>query len=117
MDSSRKEFLQIMRMPPARLDVQETAWYLGFMDHDIPVLVRAGLLKTLVRSPQAVKYFATVELDKLRVSASWLTRASVAISKHWRTKNTRNSTERSGEPALVQTNCSRHPTPSPTHLN
>ena len=117
MDSSRKEFLQILRMPPARLDVQETAWYLGFMDHDIPVLVRAGLLKPLVRSPQAVKYFATVELDKLRANASWLAKASEAITKNWRTKNRRNSTQRNEASALAQTNGSRHPTPAAMSFN
>src|SRR6266850_5408437 len=90
MNSDRKEFLLVIQMPPARLDVQETAWYLGFMPHDIPVLVRAGLLKPLVRSPQAVKYFATATLAKLREDTQWLTKASEAITKHWRTKNKRN---------------------------
>ena len=89
MNNDRKEFLVVMRMPPARLDVQETAWYLGFMVHDIPVLVRAGLLKPLVRTPNAVKYFATANLAKLREDIQWLTRASEAITKHWRAKNTR----------------------------
>jgi hypothetical protein len=89
MNSDRKEFLLLMRVPPARLDVQETAWYLGFSPHDVPVLVRAGLLKPLVRSPQAVKYFAAVTLAKLREDPQWLARASEAITKHWQTKNRR----------------------------
>jgi hypothetical protein len=96
MNSDRKDFLLVMQMLPARLDVQETAWYLGFMPHDIPVLVRAGLLQPLVRSPQAVKYFATVTLTKLREDTPWLKRASEAITKHWRAKNRRNSTESTG---------------------
>ena len=93
MNNDRKEFLLVMRMPPARLDVHETAWYLGFMPHDIPVLVRAGLLKPLVRSPNAVKYIATASLSTLREDTQWLARASEAITKHWRTKNTRGDAE------------------------
>jgi hypothetical protein len=93
MNTQRNDFLRLMGMPPARLNVEETAWYLGFMDHDIPVLVRAGLLKPLVRSPQAVKYFATFTLAKLREDERWLARASEAIIKHWRTKNSRISQE------------------------
>ena len=91
MNADRKEFLLVIKMPPARLDVQEAAWYLGFMPHDIPVLVRAGLLKPLVRSPQATKYFATVALAKLREDTQWLTRASEAINKNWRLKNQRDA--------------------------
>ena len=97
MNSDRKEFLLVLRQPPARLDVQETAWYLGFMPHDIPVLVRAGLLKPLVRSPQAVKYFATATLAKLREDTQWLARASEAITKHWQTKNKRNAVAHFGD--------------------
>ena len=87
MNIERKDFLTVAGLPPARLDVQETAWYLGFAGHDIPVLVRAGLLKPLVRSPQAVKYFATVTLLKLRDDPQWLARASEAVTKHWQRKN------------------------------
>ncbi len=83
-------------MPPARLDVQETAWYLGFQPHDIPTLVSAGLLKPLVRSPQAVKYFCAATLAKLRDDPQWLARASEAINKHWQRKNARRSGHHNG---------------------
>ena len=100
MNIDRKDFLDLMQMP-ARLSVDETAWYLGFMAHDVPVLVRARLLTSLVRSPQAVKYFATVTLAKLRNDTRWLARASEVITKHWRTKNTRNSIKREAGCSLL----------------
>jgi hypothetical protein len=31
---------------PARLDVFQTAWFLGFKPHDIPVLAGAGIAAT-----------------------------------------------------------------------
>jgi hypothetical protein len=91
MNQERRDFLSLTNLP-ARLDAQEAAWYLGFMSHDIPVLVPAGLLKPLVRSPNAVKYFATTALARLREDTNWLSRASEAITKHWRMKNKREAT-------------------------
>lgn len=73
MNAERKDFLSVMRLPPARLDVQETAWYLGFAAHDVPVLVAAGLLKPLGHPPpNGVKYFAVVTLAQLRDDPQWL---------------------------------------------
>jgi hypothetical protein len=51
MNAERKDFLSVIRVTPARLDARETAWYLGFAAHDIPVLVSAGLLKPLGHPP------------------------------------------------------------------
>jgi len=77
-------------MPPARMDAQETAWYLGFAAHDIPILVRTGLLKPLGHPPaNAVKYFATVTLARLRGDAQWLARSSDTIVRHWQARNAR----------------------------
>ena len=77
-----------LQAPPARLTRQQKAWYLGFQFHDIPTLVKAGLLKPLGRlAPNGLKYFATVELEKLRTDIKWLARASDAIKLHWRRKN------------------------------
>jgi hypothetical protein len=87
MNQARKEFLSLVT-PPARVGIDETSWLLGFNEHDIPVLVSAGLLKPLGR-PTATgsKYFATVELQALRTDARWLAKASDAIVNHWRSKN------------------------------
>ncbi len=77
-------------MPPARVVAEEAAWYLGFMPHDIPVLVSAGLLKPLGHPPASgTKFFATATLQKLRDDLKWLSRASDAIVRHWQTKNAR----------------------------
>jgi hypothetical protein len=92
MNPERKEFLSVLRMPPARVLAEEAAWYLGFMPHDIPVLVSAGLLKPLGHPPASgTKFFATAILLKLRDDVSWLARASDAIVRHWQVKNARKS--------------------------
>jgi len=88
VNSDRNDFLNVIRVTPARLDARETAWYLGFAVHDIPILVSAGLLKPLGHSPaNAVKYYAVVTLAKLREDTAWLARATDAVVKHWQKKN------------------------------
>jgi hypothetical protein len=87
VNQAKKDFLSLV-IPPARLGINETAWLMGFNEHDIPVLVSVGLLKPLGR-PTATgsKYFATVELQNLRNDTRWLAKASDAIVNYWRTKN------------------------------
>jgi len=69
---------------------EEAAWYLGFVAHDIPILVSVGLLKPLGHPPASgVKFFATAKLQELRNDVAWLARASDAICKHWQAKNAR----------------------------
>src|SRR2546429_9525536 len=85
----QNEFLS-WKVLPARLDVCQTAWFLGFKPHDIPVLTSAGLLKPLghpVRN--CVKHYATENLEALRDDEKWLARATDTISNHWREKNAR----------------------------
>ena len=87
MNQHRKDFLSLRNLP-ARLGIAETAWYLGFSENDIPVLISAGLLKPLGRPTQTgSKYFAAVELQELRNDSRWLAKASDAIVNHWRAKN------------------------------
>jgi hypothetical protein len=87
MNQAQKDFLSLVT-PPARLGINETAWLMGFNEHDIPVLVSVGLLKPLGR-PAATgsKFFATVELQNLRNDPRWLGKACDAIVNHWRLKN------------------------------
>lgn len=88
-----------LQTPPARLDAKEAAWYLGFAPHEIPILVRASLLKPLGRpAPSSVKHFATVTLNQLRHDTNWLARASDAVTKHWQMKNARKSEPHHGHP-------------------
>ena len=87
------------RVIPGRMDAQETAWFLGFAAHDIPILVSAGLLKPLGHPPaNAVKYYAAVTLTKLREDTQWLARATDAVVKHWQNKNRRNQNHMTAQP-------------------
>ena len=96
MKQEKKDFLALA-VQPARLSVSETAWFLGFTDSDISVLISVGLLKPLGRPPTSgSKYFATAELQSLRNDTRWLAKASDAIVNHWKTKN---AGRKSQEPA------------------
>ena len=87
MDSEQKQFLTLT-VVPARLNARQAAWRLGCQEHDIPILVAAGLLKPLGTPPaNGVKYFATSSLDVLHQDTKWLARASDAIHRHWKNKN------------------------------
>jgi hypothetical protein len=89
MAPERKDFLNL-RDKPARFTAEETAIYLGFSPHDIPILVSRGLLKPLaVLAANTTKYFARVELDNLRTDVKWLSRATTAVYQFWRLKNAR----------------------------
>jgi hypothetical protein len=91
MDAQREKFLNL-KTPPARLNAEEAAWYLGFAAHDIPVLVSHGLLKPLGHpGDQSVKFFALVTLAELRSDPKWLSRATDTMLQHWRGKNARKS--------------------------
>lgn len=87
MNQAKKDFLSLAT-PPARLGIEQTAWYLGFNAHDISVLVSAGLLKPLGRpASSGSKFFATVDLQNLRNDVRWLAKASDAVVNYWRDKN------------------------------
>ena len=73
---------------PARLNSQQTAQALGFAQHDIPILISTKLLKPLGDpAPNAPKYFARVEIEKLAVNPDWLHKATKAVSRAWKAKN------------------------------
>ena len=87
--------LTLTRMP-ARLDTLQTAQYLGFQPHDIPILIHAKLLHPIGDpKPNAPKYFAAVDLEELAHDRSWLDKAQKAIQKHWLHKNQRNDSDNS----------------------
>ena len=87
MNPERREFLSL-KVAPARLNMEETAWFLGFAAHDIPILVQAGLLKPLGHPPRhGTKYFASATVELLRADLKWLAKASDEIVQHWRKKN------------------------------
>src|SRR5581483_638514 len=73
---------------PARLTAEEAAWFLNGQLHDMPILVGARLLKPLGSpQPNAVQYFATVEVLELSQDRTWLTKMTNAVTQHWRRKN------------------------------
>jgi hypothetical protein len=73
---------------PARLTSEEAGWVLGFASHDIPILVKAQLLKPLGSpTPNAPKYFSVVYVEGLAKDITWLNRATKVVSKHWKSKN------------------------------
>ena len=75
---------------PARLTAEETAWYLGFGAHDIPVQVANGLLKPLGHpADNAVRFFGLAAVEPLRGDVNWLSRVTDAMLEHWRKKNAR----------------------------
>ena len=67
---------------PARLNGEQAAVVLGFPSHDIPLLVRAGLLKPLGGGARnCVKYFAAIEIEEFSHDRKWLDRATRAVSR------------------------------------
>lgn len=77
-----------MQRLPARVDVEQAALLLGFAVHDIPVLIRARLLKPLGSPAQnGVKWFSTIEIETLAHDRGWLDKATKAVQAHWRSKN------------------------------
>lgn len=73
---------------PARLSLNQTAEVLGFLPHEMPVLLRAGLLKPLGKPAiNGHKFFCTVEVSALSENREWLDKATRAVAKHWKDRN------------------------------
>jgi hypothetical protein len=71
-----------------RLLAEETAKVLGFHKHEIPILVRANLLKPIGNPPRrAVKYFFSETVETLARDEQWMVRATKAIYKYWAMQN------------------------------
>lgn len=102
-----RELLNLRRLP-AMLNSAQTAVLLGLAEHDIPVLVRAGLLKPLGDPPpNAVKSFGTVQVLELAGESAMLNRIKSTVYKYWRGKNAGKS-----EPEHSRNRVNgRHPSP------
>jgi len=75
---------------PARLEVKTVAVLLAFSVSDIPVLIAAGLLKPLGKpAPNAPKFFARVQIERLGQDLDWLNQATRCVSQHWKSKRGR----------------------------
>lgn len=65
---------------PGRLNAEQVAAVLGFQAHDIPVLVRAGLLKPLGGGPKnCVKHFHSTAIERNRLDERWHDKAAKAL--------------------------------------
>lgn len=90
MNEHQLRFLSSIDEPPARLNYEQVAWILNCQSHDIPVLVRARLLKPLGQPPEnGTKFFAATEILELVKDKAWLARVTNTIHQYWRGKNER----------------------------
>lgn len=82
-----------------RVDTSQAAGLLGFQAFDIPILIRARLLKPLGNpAPNAPRYFARVEIERLAADPAWLDRATKACTQHWKNKNSRRTAKVANRP-------------------
>jgi len=78
--------------------------------HNIPVLVRAGLLKPLGHPQKyCVKKFSRNQLMRHLADETWLDKAAEAIHRHWRKKNAHKRAKQAGN-GSVQPNGNPAPT-------
>ncbi len=83
-----REVLNLRRLPAMLTAAQTAALLDGGGEHNIPVLVRKGLLEPLGNPPaNAVKYFATVEVLELAADIKRLGRIRDVIYEYWQGKN------------------------------
>jgi hypothetical protein len=84
---NEKPMLFLPRLP-ARLDINQTAEILGFLTHEISVLLKAGLLKPLGKPARnGHKFFCAMEMSALAENREWLDKASHTVTKHWKDRN------------------------------
>jgi hypothetical protein len=84
---NEKSMLFLPRLP-ARLDVNQAAEILGFLPHEISVLLKVGLLKPLGKpAANGHKFFCTVEISALSENREWLDKATRAVARHWKDRN------------------------------
>ena len=77
-----------LRLLPAKLTYEWAAVLLGVGKDDMPILVKAGLIKPLGRpADSSVKYVATIEILRLSKDLDFLNRATRAIYEFWAKKN------------------------------
>ena len=88
---NEKSALFLPRLP-ARLDVNQVSEILGFLPHEIPVLLKAGLLKPLGKpAPNGHKFFSALEISSLSENREWLDKATRTVAKHWKDRNSTSS--------------------------
>jgi hypothetical protein len=87
MNPQQAQFLNLRRLP-ARVYYEQAGWLLGFTQVEIALLVSKRLLAPLGKPPQnGTKYMATTTLLELAQDPVWLSKASAAITMHWRNRH------------------------------
>jgi hypothetical protein len=87
MNPERQHFLNL-RSKPGRFTAEEAGWYLGFLGHEITMLMSAGVLKPLGRpSENGCKFFSKKDLDKLNEDHDWQAKASDTVRQYWKERN------------------------------
>ena len=90
MNPESSSNLQTLGRFPATLTKEKVAEALGLATHNIPPLVRAGLLKPLGRPGRyCVKHFSRDALAENFADPDWLDKVMAAVHRHWRNKNAR----------------------------
>ncbi len=96
LNNELKAILNLNR-PPARLNTAQTAAYLGFKPHDIPVLAARGFLKPLGKPmSNSDKYYARSKVLERADDEEWLSLPTAALSLHWHKKNARKAKKQNG---------------------
>ena len=96
LNNELKAILNLNR-PPGRLNTAQTAAYLGFKPHDIPVLAARGFLKPLGDPVHnSDKYYARARVLERLDDEEWLSLATAALSQHWKNKNLRKAKKTKG---------------------
>ena len=84
---NERSMLSLPRLP-ARLDLNQAAEILGFLPHEMRVLLKIGLLKPLGKpAANGHKFFCTAEISALSQNREWLDKATRAVAKHWKDRN------------------------------
>ena len=97
--------LQSLEKFPVCMTKEMVAKALGIATHNIPPLVRAGLLKPLGRpAAYCVKYFSRKMLAEYFSDEEWLDKVVAAISRHWRSKNARRRSRLTGKRPVESNN-------------
>jgi hypothetical protein len=88
----------------AYMTKEKVAKALDIGTHNIPVLVRAGLLKPLGHPQRyCVKRFSRAQLARNLADENWLDKAAAAIHRHWRIKNARKRAKQAGNSSPKET--------------
>jgi hypothetical protein len=95
---SRKELeilLTAVRLP-ACFDSEEAGFLLGFLDHEVTILMGAGLLKPLGKPARnGRKFFGRDYILELGQDRGWLENATRAVANYWKKKRKKEAVEAS----------------------